>query len=331
MEPSSRKYCASCGKQLVTKPEGEVLRDYCPDCDRFFYDNPLPVVSSIVVEDRKVLLVKRKLDPGKGQWCLPMGFAESGETIEAATLRELLEEAGIHGKIISMIDVVSGYSKMYGDLLFITFEAEQIGGKLTAGDDAMEVGFFPFDGLPKMAFTSNTRAISEYLKSKQDYWAIIDSFSKSAGTPETKGGDYLSDKLLRIIEENFETIGRLWLADVKSNKSTPTYAKSDESKIFERFARVTGQFSKWLGGTYGDQDIRNHYKTLGKDRKKEGFKLSEVLSALSLTRKHIWEFALSQQVWTKTIDIYMSLELERRMVLFFDKSAFYVARGYEED
>ena len=173
MMPSKRKYCPFCGKLLVTKPEGEVLREYCPDCERFFYNNPLPVVSSIVEVDRKVLLVKRKLDPGKGEWCLPMGFAESGETIEAATLRELLEEAGLHGKIIAMVDVVSGYSKMYGDLLFITFEAEQIGGKIKAGDDALEVGFFPLDNLPKMAFASNTKAISEYIRSKQDYWAII--------------------------------------------------------------------------------------------------------------------------------------------------------------
>ena len=58
--------------------------------------------------------------------------------------------------------------------------------------------------------------------------------------------------------------------------------------------------------------------------------MSEVISAISLTRKHIWEFALSQQMWTKTIDIYMSLELERRMMLFFDKATYHVVIGYQE-
>ncbi len=57
--------------------------------------------------------------------------------------------------------------------------------------------------------------------------------------------------------------------------------------------------------------------------------MSEVISALSMTRKHIWEFALSQQMWTKTIDIYMTLELERRMMLFFDKAAYHIVKGYE--
>ena len=56
---------------------------------------------------------------------------------------------------------------------------------------------------------------------------------------------------------------------------------------------------------------------------------SEVISALSLIRKNIWEFALSQGLWNETIDIYTALELERRMMLFFDKAAFYLSRGYE--
>jgi ADP-ribose pyrophosphatase YjhB (NUDIX family) len=330
MKPDKRIFCPYCSQPLKTRPEGEVLRDFCEHCNKFFYDNPLPVVSSIVVHDRSVLLVKRKHDPNKGEWCLPMGFAETGESIEAAALRELQEESGIIGKIIDLVDVVSGFSKMYGDLIFITFEAEQIGGQLTAGDDAAEVGFFPFDEIPHLPFSSNTRAISAYISSKQEYWAIIDSFSRSAGIGGAKGGDFLSDKLLRLIENNAETIGRRWLADVKTNKSTHTYSISDEHRTYERVMKLIRQFSKWLGGTYSDQEIREHYKTLGKKRKMEGFRLSEVLSALSLIRKHIWEFALSHQVWTKTIDIYMSLELERRMVLFFDKAAFYVTKGYEE-
>ena len=52
-----------------------------------------------------MLLVKRKHDPFKGLWCLPMGFAESGESIESAALRELEEEAGIQGKILGLVNV----------------------------------------------------------------------------------------------------------------------------------------------------------------------------------------------------------------------------------
>jgi ADP-ribose pyrophosphatase YjhB (NUDIX family) len=331
MNTPKRIYCPYCSKPLEIRPEGESLRDYCSVCEKFFYDNPLPVASVIVSKDRDILLVRRKYDPEKGKWCLPSGFAETGESIEAAALRELTEETGIHGMITDLVDVASGYSKTYGDLIFITFEAEQVGGSIVAGDDASEVRFFPFHEMPPLAFQSNTKAVSAYLNSKQDYWAIIDSFSRSAGLRESKGEDYLSDKLLQMIEQNADIIGRKWLADVKSNKSTLTYGISEERRTYERIMSLIGHFSKWLGGTYSDQEIRENYRNLGKTRKEEGFKLSEVLSALSLIRKHIWEFALSHQVWTKTIDIYMSLELERRMVLFFDKAAFYVTKGYEEE
>lgn len=329
MNLMKRIYCPYCGDQLRKKPQGEVLRDYCDHCDHFFYDNPLPVVSSIVDKDRKILLVKRKYEPNKGEWCLPMGFAETGESNEAAALRELEEETGIIGQVLDLVDVASGFSKIYGDLLFITYETEWAGGKLQAGDDAEEVGFFSFDKMPKLAFSSNTKAVTAYLRSKEDYWAIIDSFTQSIGVAGVKGGDYLSDKLVRMIEKNADVIGHHWLDDVQSNKSTSTYSKRDSTITMDRVRRIIAQFSKWLGGEYGDDEVRKYYHDLGMQRKKEGFPLSEVLSALSILRKHIWEFAVSHQVWTKTIDIYASLELERRMVLFFDRAAFYITRGYE--
>ena len=71
------------------------------------------------------------------------------------------------------------------------------------------------------------------------------------------------------------------------------------------------------------------YMQLGRERREEGFPLSEVLSALSLIRKHIWTFALSRGVWNRTLAIYMALELDRRIVIFFDKATFHASRGYE--
>ncbi|MBU2651083.1 MAG: NUDIX domain-containing protein [Bacteroidetes bacterium] len=323
--------CAYCGGPLVRKDEGDSLRDYCPACNVFFYENPLPVVSNILLEDRKILLVKRKLDPKKGYWCLPMGFAETGESIESAALRELREETELEGKITGLVDVESGYSETYGDLLFLTFEAEKTGGEAIAGDDASEIGFFSLDKLPEMAFVSNIHALEKFIRSKQEFWTIIDSFKRSLNG-ESNGkpaGDFLSDKLIRLIEDNAELIAQYWLNDVRTSHSTPTYRQFDPIALSSRNMIVISHFGEWLGGIYSGKEIREFYEKLGADRNMEGFKLSEVLSALSLTRKNIWEFALSQNVWNKTIDIYMALELERRMMLFFDRAAYWIARGYE--
>jgi len=327
-----RIYCSSCGSKLILRNEGGILRDYCEKCNTYYYDNPLPVASNIVMKDREILLVKRKNDPFKGLWCLPMGFAESGESIEDAALRELAEESGIQGNIIDLVNAESGYSNTYGDLLFLTFETEWASGEPEAGDDALEIGFFAFDNMPEMAFESNINAIGKFIHSKEEYWSILDSFSRSVGLNEREHGksDYLSDNLIRLVEENSEAITRCWLGEIIKAKSTSTYANFDPETSFSRNKAVLRQFGKWLGGSYSDKEIKKFYRELGRDRKSEGFSLSEVLSALSLTRKCIWEFALSQGLWDKTINIYMVLELERRMMIFFDKAAYHIARGFEK-
>lgn len=332
MKNKVRKFCPHCGSRVVKKPEDDMLRDFCQTCGTFFYENPLPVVSSILVSERKILLVKRGKKPYRGLWCPPTGFAEAGESVEDAALRELEEETGVRGKILSLIDVDSCTNYFYGDLLFITFEVEHLGGTLAPGGDTTEVKYFDVGKIPRLAFSSNTRAVNAYMKGKADYWAIIDSFARSTGQMRSRGenGNLLSDRLLVVIENNAEKIATLWVQDVTTGRSTPDYHNFDKSKLFKRIHRLLSQFEKWLGGFYSDYDIRVFFMETGRERKKEGFRLGEVLSALSLIKKHIWEFALSQGMWQKTLDIYTALELDRRIVIFFDRAAFYMTRGYEE-
>jgi len=332
MQTKVRTYCPYCSGKVITKSEGDVLRKYCPACKVFFYDNPLPVVSAIVMKEREVLLVKRRNQPHKGEWCLPSGFAETGESIQAATLRELEEETGIQGKIISFVDTDSITDDFYGDLIFLTFEVEQTGGVLKAGDDALEAKYFSIYKTPELAFKSNTKAIQTFIKSKSEYWAIIDSFTLSVTEPGKVHlkPNFLSDILVDVIKENVNIIADRWIKDVKTNKSTPTYHFISEKNLRKRFNDDTDHYVKWLTGNYKAEDMRQHYQTLGSTRRIEGFKQSELISALSLIRKYIWEFALSQGMWQKTIDIYRTLELERRMMLFFDKATYHACKGFEE-
>lgn len=332
MKNKIRNFCPHCGSQVVKRSEDDMVRDFCQRCGIFFYENPLPVVSSILVSDRKILLVKRGKKPYRGLWCPPTGFAEAGESVENAALRELEEETGLKGNILSLVDVDSCKNYFYGDLLFITFEVEQIGGTLGPGGDTTDVKYFAVGQIPKLAFSSNTRAVNAYIKGKADYWDIVDSFARSTGQMNIRGGreNLLSDRLVVVIEKNAEKIANLWVQDVTTGRSTPDYHHFDKSRLYKRIHRLLSQFGKWLGGFYGDHDIRDFFMGTGRERKKEGFKLEEVLSALSLIKKHIWEFALSQGMWQKTLDIYTALELDRRIVIFFDRAAVYTTRGYEE-
>ena len=303
-----RRHCLYCGGEITKKSEDGVLRDFCPCCNSFFYNNPLPVVSSILDSSRQILLVKRDRAPFKGQWCLPTGFAEAGESIEDAALRELHEETGIKGRISRLLDVDSYKSRFYGDLLFLTFIVEQTGGKLAAGDDCAQARFWPVNKLPPMAFPPNKRALDAYIKSKRDYWAIFDSI-EHADKKKFRSGvakNSLTRRLVNVIIKNKEKIIEQWLEDVAVNPSTAEYHKVERAVLYNICDRILSQITLWLGGLHDVNRIKNFYTKLGRERKKAGFKISEVLSALSLIRKHIWTFALAQDALQKNLELYMT-------------------------
>ena len=327
-----RKHCLYCGGEITKKREDGVLRDFCPCCNSYFYENPLPVVSTIIESSRRILLVKRGRAPSKGLWCLPSGFAEAGESIEEAALRELKEETGIKGKIVKLLDVDSYKSRFYGDLLFLTFVVEQSGGKLCAGDDCVQARFWPVNKLPPLAFRSNKRALDAYIKSRKDYWAIFDSIEHTdkKTLPPAVAKNSLTRRLVKIIIKNKEKIIEQWLEDVSENSSTAEYHKVERAVLYNICDRILSQLTLWLGGLHDVSRIRNFYTNLGRERKKSGFKISGTLSALSLIRKHIWTFALAQDALQKNLELLMTFELQRRMTIFFDLATFYLTRGHEE-
>jgi 8-oxo-dGTP diphosphatase len=324
------QYCSQCGHTTEVREVGGRKREVCSDCGMIFYRNPLPVAATIVLNhDRKVLLVKRKHEPLKGLWCLPMGFAELDETIAQACLRELMEETGLQARINRLIAVRSTVIEPYGDLLIVIFEVEKTAGFEKAGDDAEEVAYFPMHDLPPLAFEPNEYAIKACLKIHSEEWAIQDSFKHMEG-----GGDnqvLLSDTLVSSIRDHAKDISELWLNDVRCNPTTPTYGKVEPDGLRERVAIALSQFSNWLSGGGADKDVRDFYMQLGRERKSQGFGLYEVISSLSLLRKHIHNFTIDKGVWESAIDAYTVLELERRIILFFDKASYNTARGFAKE
>jgi len=166
MTPGKYKYCPHCGHELKEIVVERRLRKRCQKCKRMFYVNPLPVVSSILVNtENEVLLVLRKNDPYKDMWCLPMGFAEVDENIQQAALRELEEEANLTGCVIRLIDAETEHNLFYGNIVILAYEVENTGGELKAGDDAKDARFFPINDLPELPFKANLTAIRKYQES----------------------------------------------------------------------------------------------------------------------------------------------------------------------
>jgi 8-oxo-dGTP diphosphatase len=326
------RYCSQCGEAVEVRFEEGRDRDVCPSCETIFYQNPLPVAESVVLNDaREVLLVRRARDPQQGMWCLPMGFAEVEESIREAALRELREEAGITGEVRALLHADSYGSSHYGDLLIVSFEVAKTGGKEQAGDDAEEVRYFPLDRLPSLAFRSNDWAIAACVALHRDEWQIQDSFRAFQ-----YGGraPLLSDPLVTIIEAHSEEIAQIWYEEMLRHPTTTCYRDLDPERLQDHARTALSRLGAWMRGEGvvggGSDEVREFYRDLGRVRAKEQCSLAAVLSSISLLKLHTWRFARNLGVWETPLDVYRVLELSFLVNSFFDKAAYHVARGFAE-
>ena len=103
--PFDPTYCPRCATALEPRPEHQTMRPTCPSCGFIWYRNPVPAAGVLIVSDGRVLLVRRKFEPRAGDWCIPAGFMEAGETPEEGIAREVGEETSLTVESLSLIGV----------------------------------------------------------------------------------------------------------------------------------------------------------------------------------------------------------------------------------
>jgi len=154
---------------------------------KFSYEYPHPAVTTDIVvftirdEQLRLLLIKRKLVPFKGQWALPGGFVALDEDIDQCAERELAEETGVKNVYLEQL-------RTYGELkrdprervitiaYFALIASEKI--RIQADTDAAAVDWFDIGDLPKLAFdhAAIVKDALQRLQSKLDYSTIAFQF-----------------------------------------------------------------------------------------------------------------------------------------------------------
>jgi ADP-ribose pyrophosphatase YjhB (NUDIX family) len=136
-------YCPECGGPLQAHVVGGEPRNhwFCQRCQAVHYDYPMIIVTSFVACEDRLLWVQRALQPQRGQWAIPGGFMESGETLAEGAARELHEEAGV----LIPADQLQLY--MTGTITFINqvyvgFRATVDTDFCLSGPESMDCGFF---------------------------------------------------------------------------------------------------------------------------------------------------------------------------------------------
>ena len=115
--------------------------------NREYPDRPLVGVGVVIFRGDEVLLIRRGKQPRLGQWSLPGGLQELGETVFQAALREVREECGIEIDATGVIDIVDAITpddagRVRFHYTLVEVLAEWRAGEPVAGDDAMAVAWF---------------------------------------------------------------------------------------------------------------------------------------------------------------------------------------------
>jgi 8-oxo-dGTP diphosphatase len=118
---------------------------------REYPDRPMVGVGGVVILDGRALLIRRGAEPLRGEWSIPGGRLELGETLEQGVARELLEETGLEVRVMELIEV---FDRIYFEkadagsrqrpqfhYVIADYLCERIGGAAVAGSDVTEVAF----------------------------------------------------------------------------------------------------------------------------------------------------------------------------------------------
>ena len=133
---------------------------------REYPERPIVGVGAVIVEDGRVVLVRRRFEPLKGRWSLPGGAVEVGETLESALAREMVEETGLQVDVGPVIDV---FDRMTRDeagrvryhFVLVDYLCRPVSGGLRAGSDVDDAIWADAAVLAPFELTDKTMAVIE--------------------------------------------------------------------------------------------------------------------------------------------------------------------------
>ena len=134
---------------------------------RSYPPRPVIGVGAVILDGDRVLLIKRAHEPLKGQWSLPGGGVELGETLERAVAREVHEETGLDvevGPIVDVLDRIANDAegRVEHHFVLVDFVCRPSGGApwtLSSGSDADAAEWVALDALPRYGVADITVAV----------------------------------------------------------------------------------------------------------------------------------------------------------------------------
>jgi hypothetical protein len=138
----------------------------------------------------------------------------------------------------------------------------------------------------------------------------------------------LASKLIRLIEDHWETIASTTIGKLRQDRACEHIGGLPDTELLEWGEGILRNMSRWiLEGREGE--VAERYEGLGRLRFQEAIPLHEAVRGLQVLKDVMVEFVRNQGIGHTTMEIYAEEELEHRLGKFFDCLVYHLVHGYE--
>ncbi|MCP4715113.1 MAG: hypothetical protein GY868_08355 [Deltaproteobacteria bacterium] len=141
----------------------------------------------------------------------------------------------------------------------------------------------------------------------------------------------LSDKLIKLVEQNSATIIERWTERLKDDPTTATFSDNDLRKFKNKALMVLEELERWVSYDTDKTDIGRKYAQEGIGLFRMHIPLCEGIRALVLLKRTLWLFVIYESSFETALELNQMRELNDRVLLFFDRATYYFIRGYLEE
>jgi hypothetical protein len=144
-----------------------------------------------------------------------------------------------------------------------------------------------------------------------------------------EGGSMVSQRLIDLVERSGEELTNRLVKDLLAREETRHLRELRHNRLYAQVYDVYNMLNSWLNSAMTKGKIVEHYVEMGREKYNEGIPLSEVIMTLMLIKRHLWLFAIEKKVFEPERNVENVLELNNRVVFFFDRIIWCVSVGYE--
>ena len=139
----------------------------------------------------------------------------------------------------------------------------------------------------------------------------------------------LERQLVEVIKVKEEEVALTWFREVRDSNYVPTLNNLSEDEALRIARFVYDSLSKWLVDP-SSIDVKETFVGFGESQFRRGFRMEEMVQIIILLKRYLWLQLLQMGLMTTDLNIYQTLELNNKVVLFYDRSIYFALVGYRE-